>query len=231
MNKVRQNIRSSWYDKKQLQDWLANQIFSHRIDIEPTPSSYFTKDEIEQRFREIIFNINKRKLGRRYAKIKEFDKLFYLIAFKQGCKSSRNIHYHCLLHTPKNANFSAFSDVILPWIQMPAQNYDGISKKDLLRNREMPKALPCEDKFVEMPLRVEAITSQEGSAIYNSRFYSGRDDEDLFVVGLPYRINKARNTKEPTQQQIREANNRHDKQFRNAKTSVRFFKSASLYFS
>ena len=227
MNKVRQNIRSSWYDKKQLQDWLANQIFSHRIDIEPTPSSYFTKDEIEQRFREIIFNINKRELGRQYAKIKEFDRLFYLIAFKQGSKSSCNIHYHCLLHTPKNAKFSAFSDVILPWIQMPAQNYDGISKKDLLRNREMPKALPCEDKFVEMPLRVEAITSQEGSAIYNSRFYSGRDDEDLFVVGLPYRINKARNTKEPTQQQIREANKRHDKQFRNAKTSVRFFKSAS----
>ena len=227
MNKVRQNIRSSWYDKKQLQDWLANQIFSHRIDIEPTPSSYFTKDEIEQRFREIIFNINKRKLGRRYAKIKEYDKLFYLIAFKQGCKSSRNIHYHCLLHTPQNVEFSAFSDVILPWIQMPAQNYDGISKKDLLRNREMPKALPCEDKFVEMPLRVEAITSQEGSAIYNSRFYSGRDDEDFFIVGLPVRNKKAKNKKEPTQQQIRKANKRHDEQFRNAKTSVRFFKSAS----
>ena len=105
---------------------------------------------------------------------------------------------------------------------MPAYHYDGISKKDLLRNREMPKALRYEDKFVEMPLRVEAITSQEGSAIYNSRFYSGRDDEDLFVVGLPYRINKARHTKEPTQQQIREANNRHDKQFRNAKTSAHY---------
>ena len=227
MNKVRQNIRSSWHDKKQLQDWLANQNFSHRIDIEPTPSSYFTKEEIEQRFSEIIFNINKRELGRRYAKIKEFDRLFYLIAFKQGFKSSRNIHYHCLLHTPKNAKFSAFSDVILPWIQMPAQNYDGISKKDLLRNREMPKALPCEDKFVEMPLRVEAITSQEGSAIYNSRFYSGNDDEDFFIVGLPYRINKARNAREPTQEKIRKENKRHDKQFRNAKTSVRFFKSAS----
>ena len=227
MNKVRQNIRSSWHDKKQLQDWLVSSDFSHRIDIEPTPSSYFTKDEIEQRFRKIIFNINKRELGRQYAKITEFDRLFYLIGFKQGFKSSRNIHYHCLLHTPQNAKFIAFSDVIFPWIQMPAQHYDGISKKDLLRNREMPKALPCEDKFVELPLRVEAIKSQERSAIYNSRFYSGRDDEDLFVVGLPYRINKARNTKEPTQQQIREANNRHDKQFRNAKTSVRFFKSAS----
>ena len=222
MNKVRQNIRSSWHDKKQLQDWLVSKNFSHRIDIEPTPSSYFTKDEIEQRFREIIFNINKRELGRRYAKIKEFDRLFYLIAFKQGSKSSCNIHYHCLLHTPNKAKFSAFSDVIFPWMSMPAYHYDGISKKDLLRNREMPKALRYEDKFVEMPLRVEAITSQEGSAIYNSRFYSGRDDEDLFVVGLPYRINKARNTKEPTQQQIREANNRHDKQFRNAKTSVHY---------
>ena len=227
MNKVRQNIRSSWHDKKQLQDWLVSSDFSHRIDIEPTPSSYFTKDEMEQRFREIIFNINKRKLGSRYAKIKEFDKLFYLIAFKQGFKSSRNIHYHCLLHTPKNAKFSAFSDVVFPWIRMPAYHYDGIKRKEMLRKREMPTALRCEDKFVEMPLRVEAITSQEGSAIYNSRFYSGRDDEDLFVVGLPYRINKARNTKEPTQQQIREANKRHDKQFRNAKTSVRFFKSAS----
>ncbi|MDA8729555.1 hypothetical protein N9N21_01725 [Alphaproteobacteria bacterium] len=227
MNKVRQNIRSSWHDKKQLQDWLANQNFSHRIDIEPTPSSYFTKEEIEQRFSEIIFNINKRELGRRYAKIKEFDRLFYLIAFKQGFKSSRNIHYHCLLHTPKNAKFSAFSDVIFPWIRMPALHYDGISKKDLLRNREMPKALPCEDKFVELPLRVEAITSQEGSAIYNSRFYSGNDDEDFFIVGLPYRINKARNAREPTQEKIRKENKRHDKQFRNAKTSVRFFKSAS----
>ena len=222
MNKVRQNIRSSWHDKKQLQDWLVSKNFSHRIDIEPTPSSYFTKDEIEQRFREIIFNINKRELGRRYAKIKEFDRLFYLIAFKQGSKSSCNIHYHCLLHTPNKAKFSAFSDVIFPWMSMPAYHYDGISKKDLLRNREMRKALRYEDKFVEMPLRVEAITSQEGSAIYNSRFYSGRDDEDLFVVGLPYRINKARHTKEPTQQQIREANNRHDKQFRNAKTSVHY---------
>ena len=65
MNKVRQNIRSSGHDKRQLQDWLASKKFSHRIDIEPTPSSYFTKDEIEQRFREIIFNINKRELGRR----------------------------------------------------------------------------------------------------------------------------------------------------------------------
>src|SRR6056300_1836057 len=112
MNKVRQNIRSSWHDKKQLQDWLVSSDFSHRIDIEPTPSSYFTKDEIEQRFRKIIFNINKRELGRQYAKITEFDRLFYLIAFKQGFESSRNIHYHCLLHTPKNAKFSAFSNVI-----------------------------------------------------------------------------------------------------------------------
>ena len=71
----------------------------------------------------------------------------------------------------------------------------------------MPKALRCEDKFVELPLRVEAITSQEGSAIYNSRFYSGRDDEDFFIVGLPYRINKARNTKEPTQEKIRKQTN------------------------
>ena len=110
---------------------------------------------------------------------------------------------------------------------MPALHYDGISKKDLLRNREMPKALPCEDKFVELPLRVEAIKSQEGSAIYNSRFYSGNDDEDFFIVGLPYRINKARNAREPTQEKIRKENKRHDKQFRNAKTSVRFFKSAS----
>ena len=227
MNKVRQNIRSSWHDKKQLQDWLVSSDFSHRIDVEPTPSSYFTKDEIEQRFCKIIFKINKRELGRQYAKITEFDRLFYLIGFKQGFESSRNIHYHCLLHTPKNAKFSAFSDVIFPWIRMPALHYDGISKKDLLRNREMPKALPCEDKFVELPLRVEAIKSQERSAIYNSRFYSGRDDEDLFVVGLPYRINKARNTKEPTQEKIRKENKRHDKQFRNAKTSVRFFKSAS----
>ena len=222
MNKVRQNIRSSWHDKKQLQDWLVSKNFSHRIDIEPTPSSYFTKDEIEQRFREIIFNINKRELGRRYAKIKEFDRLFYLIAFKQGSNSSRNIHYHCLLHTPKNAKFSAFSDVIFPWIQMPAHHYDGIRKKDLLRNREMPKALRCEDKFVEMPLRVEAITSQEGSAIYNSRFYSGRDDEGFIVVGLPYRIKKTKNTREPTQQKIREANKRHDEQFRNAKTTAHY---------
>ena len=222
MNSVRQNIRSSWYDKKQLQDWLANQIFSHRIDIEPAPSSYFTKDEIEQRFRKIIFDINKRELGRQYAKITDFDRLFYLIAFKQGFKSSRNIHYHCLLHIPKNAKFSAFSDVIFPWIRMPAYHYDGIKRKEMLRKREMPTALRCEDKFVEMPLRVEAITSQEGSAIYNSRFYSGRDDEDLFIVGLPDRNKKAKNKKEPTQQQIRKANKRHDEQFRNAKTSVRF---------
>ena len=43
-------------------------------------------------------------------------------------------------------------------------------------------------------------------------------DEDFFIVGLPYRINKARNTKEPTQEKIRKENKRHDKQFRNAKT-------------
>ena len=73
MNKVRQNIRSSWHNKKQLQDWLVNENFSHRIDIEPAPSSYFTKDEIEQRFRKIIFDINKRELGRQYAKITDFD--------------------------------------------------------------------------------------------------------------------------------------------------------------
>jgi hypothetical protein len=105
---------------------------------------------------------------------------------------------------------------------MPAYHYDGIKRKEMLRKREMPTALRCEDKFVEMPLRVEAITSQEGSAIYNSRFYSGRDDEDLFIVGLPDRNKKAKNKKEPTQQQIRKANKRHDEQFRNAKTSVRF---------
>lgn len=222
MTDVRQNIRSSGHYKRQLQDWLVSSKFSHRIDIEPTPSSYFTKDEIEQRFREIIFNINKRELGRRYAKIREVDRLFYLIAFKQGFNSSRNIHYHCLLHTPQNAKFSAFSDVIFPWVSMPAYHYGRIKRKDLLRNREMPKALRCEDKFVEMPLRVAAITSQKGSAIYNSRFYSGIDDEDFFIVGLPYRINKARNTKEPTQEKIRKENKRHDKQFINAKTSAHY---------
>ena len=54
--------------KREYQNWLGMLSFTHRIDIEPSPSHPLSFDELCQRMRKVLFDMNKKHLSRRWGK-------------------------------------------------------------------------------------------------------------------------------------------------------------------
>lgn len=160
--------------KQQFQDWLTEFPFSHRIDIEASPDHPLPFDELCQRFRKILFDVNKKHLKyRNFPKWKSDDK-FWIFGFKEGDVkgiSQHQQHYHLLLHSPSNHTVNEWSDLQFAWIKYPSLNpITGKRRKINLSHKD--------------PLQIETIRSKIGSSIYNSKKYQDLNYDDHFVIGL-----------------------------------------------
>ena len=173
--------------KKEMQQWLYTSNFTHRFDIEPSPSFTLTKDEFVQKLRQVIFKINKKYLKSSFPKWKAENK-FYCIAFKEGNEHLKNIHYHVLVHVPEELHIdeirqSLILDFNIAWIRTHTINaVDG--KKRVTRDVKQRTAYDEKEKV--LPLNIQRIKSSKASTFYASKDYDANnlDYEDYCIVGL-----------------------------------------------
>ena len=82
--------------KNEFQEWMGIFSFTHNITIEPSASHPLPFDELCQRLRKVLFDMNKKHLkSRAFPKWKSDDK-FWIMGFQEGdVKGDRHqLHYH-----------------------------------------------------------------------------------------------------------------------------------------
>jgi hypothetical protein len=157
--------------KNEMQEHLWREFeFSHRIDIEPTPSHPVSWSEMNQRLRKINFDINKRHLRTKYCfKWKPADK-FWFVGWKQGGQGTGSeSHYHLLLHTPANHQVDVWTDLYCGWFKGAGANPMTGKRRpfmDYRKDRFHFGSEPLEPHFL---FRVEPVRNVAGSVLYNSR--------------------------------------------------------------
>lgn len=107
--------------KVHLQKWLKGFRFSHTITIEPTPSFPFKLEEVQQRLRQIDFNLNRHYLGNNFQRL-DSDKRIWMICFNE---MQFNSHYNILLHSPfteAKINEDIKNRFIKEWKDLPSFN-------------------------------------------------------------------------------------------------------------
>jgi len=171
--------------KQQYQDWMGMFSFTHRIDIEPSPSHPLSFDELCQRLRKLLFDMNKKHLSRRWEKRKPENK-FWVMGFKEGdtTGNQHQLHYHLLLHSPKNHKVNVWDDLHWGWMKNPSVNLVNGKKRKMVSYRKDDFHF-CNETLVEhMPLQVEPIRDITASTIYASKKMHNFDYDNHFVIGV-----------------------------------------------
>ena len=172
--------------KEEFQKWLGSKNLTHRIDIEPSPSHPMSYEELSQRLRKILFDMNKKHLKKRsFPKWIPEDK-FWLIGFKEGNTGvgKHQLHYHLLLHSPTDHSVDIFQDLQWGWIKQPSINQVTGKRRSMIRIKKPIGHLGSEDLLPELPLRVERIRTKIGSVVYNSKKMIHGNYDDHFILGL-----------------------------------------------
>lgn len=176
--------------KSEFQKWLSTIPFSHRVDIEPSPSTPMTKMEIEQRFRKILFHINKRYVGGNFPKY-EPEYKFWLLWMNEGGDGLQENHYHLLLHSPskiykpqfgkkrvlpKRSLGSPVFDMMTMWIREPVVNPVTGSIRKMVTQKKDQFHIGCESYIEHLPLQISKIKSVVGSVRYDTKKYHRQND-------------------------------------------------------
>ena len=175
--------------KKELfQRWLNCLLFSHKIDIEPSPSKPYKSDEIIQRFRQITFELNKKYLKSTFPKWKPEDK-FWVIGFVEGDNLINERHYHFLLHSPKTIyknciGNSPIWDLLTYWIQMKSFSLITRKPRKMISNRKDKFHIGSESLIEKLPLQIAKINNVIGSTNYASKWMNRFENDNYFIVGI-----------------------------------------------
>lgn len=172
--------------KNEMQEHLWREFdYSHRIDIEPTPSHSVSWNELQQRLRKINFDINKRHLRTKYCfRWKPKDKFWFVGCKQGGGATGVKVHYHLLLHTPDNHSIDVWNDLYWGWIKGAAVNpMTGRRRLSIAyrKDRFHFGDEPLEPHFI---FRVEPVRNAKGSVLYNTRKMHPQMEgaEDLFFI-------------------------------------------------
>jgi hypothetical protein len=173
--------------KMVLQSFLKNMPFSHKIDIEPSPAQPFKQDELIQRFRTILFELNKRYLKSSFPKW-DFKNRFFIVGFAEGDGLTNEIHYHLLLHTPKEIYKKKMGnpiwDLIFKWIASPQISQIKQKKKKMILNKKDKFHIAAESFVERLPLQIEKIKSVISASVYASKWEHKIDNDRFFIIGL-----------------------------------------------
>ena len=158
--------------------------YSHRIDIEPTPSYPISKPEIDQMFRKILFRINKKYLCSKYfPKWKPEDK-FWVVGCRQGGDGTgSNKHYHLLLHSPEGHSVDVFTDLIWGVAQNAGMKPSSRERRRTWKNYKDDFHFSNEDLETKCLINVERVRNQTGSIKYNTRKLNKNLEEHHFLEG------------------------------------------------
>ena len=164
--------------------------YSHRIDIEPTPSYPISKPEIEQMFSMILHRINRRYLRSKYYWKWKPDDKFWIVGCRQGGKGTGSEkHYHLLLHSPEGHSsrlghsFCVFNDLIWGVSQNVGINPINGKRRPIWRNYKDEFHFSNEDLDTKCLINVERVRNQTGSIKYNTRKLNKNLEEYNYLEG------------------------------------------------
>jgi hypothetical protein len=172
--------------KEELQKWVETIPFSHRIDIQPYPSHPVSQDELCQRMRKILFDINKKYLrSRSFPKWRPEDK-FWIMGVREGdyYGISHHHHFHLLLHSPKGLVVDVWGDLHWGWMKCPYVNPVSGRPRRMISFRKDRFHVGDEELIEVLPLYIERVNSVSASTRYNSKKINGIDLDNLFFVGI-----------------------------------------------
>jgi hypothetical protein len=162
--------------KKQMKEywrrWLSTLRYDWNIVVEPDARKQYNLAQIKERLRRIEFELNKRHLGCRFAKLDRLER-FHVACFQQGKGKAR--HVHVLLYVPKHfrRNDSPFrrrmllADIRKWWF-----------KDDAFTSLE-----EAWYKYSKLKLYARPTRDVAGSVIYNSRYMDRRfESDDFFFI-------------------------------------------------
>jgi len=172
MKDMKQNTADKTITLKNLmQNHLHKEFsFSHRIDIEPTPSHPIPWDEMNQRLRKICFVLNKKYLRTKYfPKWKMKDKFWFCIVRQGGCGTGSELHYHILLHSPDGYRIDVWNSLYWGWMKGSAANPMSGRRRPTWRYTKDKYHFGNEPSQPDSMIKVAPIQSNKGSVIYNTR--------------------------------------------------------------
>ena len=176
--------------KKEFQQWMGKFSFTHNITIEPSASHPLSFDELCQRLRKVLFDINHKHLKsqkgyRLFMKWKPEDK-FWIMGFQEGAVKGdkHQLHYHLLLHSPKNHSVKIWNDLHWGWMKYPSVNPVNGKKRKMISYRKDDFHIGNETLVEHMPLKVEPIRDITASTIYASKKMHNFDYDNHFVIGV-----------------------------------------------
>ena len=176
--------------KQQYQEWMGKFSFTHNITIEPSASHPLSFDELCQRLRKVLFDINHKHLKsqkghRLFMKWKPEDK-FWIMGFQEGAVKGdkHQLHYHLLLHSPKNHSANIWNDLHWGWMKYPSVNPVNGKKRKMVSYRKDDFHFGNETLVEHMPLQVEKIRDITASTIYASKKMHNFDYDNHFVIGV-----------------------------------------------
>ena len=172
--------------KQQYQEWMGKFSFTHNITIEPSASHPLSFPELCQGMRKILFDMNKKYLkSRAFPKWKPEDK-FWIMGFQEGAVKGdkHQLHYHLLLHSPKNHNVNIWNDLHWGWMKSPSVNPVNGKKRKMVSYRKDDFHFGTETLVEHMPLQVEKIRDITASTIYASKKMHTFDYDNHFMIGV-----------------------------------------------
>ena len=187
-----ENIRETLRKNKEietiretLRKHLDNEYtYSHRIDVEPTPSYPISKPEIEQMFSMILHRINRRYLRSKYYWKWKPDDKFWIVGCRQGGKGTGSEkHYHLLLHSPEGHSVNVMTDLILGVSQNVGRNPINGERRQIWRNYKDKFHFSNEDLEKKCLINAEPVRNQTGSIKYNTRQLNKNLEEHHFLEG------------------------------------------------
>ena len=172
--------------KKEFQEWMGMISFTHNITIEPSASHPLSFDELCQRLRKVLFDINKKHLKKRHWEKWKPDDKFWIMGFQEGdVKGDRHqLHYHLLLHSPTKHKVNVWDDLHWGWMKNASVNPVNGKKRKMVSYRKDDFHFGNETLVEHMPLQVEPIRDITASTIYASKKMHNFDYDNHFVIGV-----------------------------------------------
>jgi hypothetical protein len=177
--------------KNEMQEHLWKEFsFSHRIDVEPTPSSPLSWDEMHQRIRKINFDLNKKYLKSSYfPKWKMEDRFWFVGCREGGDGTGSHIHYHLLLHTPHDHRIDVWNDLYWGWMKGSPIVYSrkGVERQVLggaLENGGKPKTIKVHQVRKPTMVRVQHKSKDPDTGKIKNHHVTPDDYDSKFLINV-----------------------------------------------
>ena len=177
---------SVYKNKETFQQFVTSRNWSHFITIEPQPGMPMNNDEMNQRMRQIEFNLNKTCLKSSFPKWDMY-KRFYMMWFAEGgIGTGHKKHFHLLLHSPDQPNQieleERFSRYSKKQTKLTKIKTDVRTVEEFLQHQwcHLPRMNYLRRRLPVSPLDIGRVRSKVAVGIYGTKTYFSYMPQNIY---------------------------------------------------